>query len=229
MLTSEVYTEARALLNDSGATRYTDAQLLPFVKRAYDELQNVLVLMGAAPVIEHTQSIAVAVGIDYLTGGTLPNALLEPIYLEEKANAVSEIYTPMRPVMFRSAPIKKPQTLGEWSWYENTIYFPIGGASTARDVTVFYLKSLTSIVDGTTPLEILNGKSFLSAKTAAMIVAFVDNDLDRAVGLNELAQTSLEVLIGTETRRQQSTPVKRLPFGFSRRMGRTSLRDPYRS
>jgi len=215
----DVYTEARALLNDTAASRYSDAQLLPLVKRAYDELQNLLVLFGAAPVIADG-IVAVVIGQSQIVIGIggLATDTMEPFYLEERTTGSSEFFTPMRPVQIHAVPSTTSPILEQWTWQGNKIQLRSNGATTNRDIHVWYFKALTTIASGATAVELLNAKSYLAAKSAAFVAAFIDGDIGRAEILNDLAQTSQEVLLGTEVKRQQATPVKRMPFGFRRRL-----------
>ncbi len=224
---SDVYTQARTYLNDAGGSLFSDAVLLPFIKAAFEELQTINNLLGAASIIDMAQ-LTIGVGVARLayTGTTpvLPAALREPIFMEERASGSSLAFTPMVPRRWEPDQPVAGDSLQYWAWRENEIKFVPPGANNIRQVQLWFVQALTAPASGATPIEISNAQNFLAAKTAALCAALSNENYDRGMVLDDLAKNAMEILVGTETKRQQATPVRRRSYRRGRRGYDRSLR-----
>ena len=160
---SVVLAGARQLLNDVAAATWTDTVLIPKLQDAHRELQKVLKQV-AAPVMK-----AIGNDISVLANATtltLPNDIVEPIRLWEKAPADAQsLYIPMTntdplPIVAQAA------TLVYWAWRDEVVSFI--GASANRFVRMEYWKSLAVPVLNTDLLGITDAEIYLSPRLAAL-------------------------------------------------------------
>jgi hypothetical protein len=213
--TGIVAAEAQALLNDAAATRFTNAKLFPYTKKAYRELQRKLMLAGSPNVKEITAVIDVAANATDLGAGQ-PADLLIPISMEERPDGSSGLFTPM--VEREWEPNEnRTNTLRYWTWREELIVFL--GATAAVEVKLLYRKGLPALANDTTSnILISDAVTFLAARCAALAAMYIGGDTARAVALQEDANVALEEMIDLIMQKNQSLPARRRPF----RVGRIS-------
>ena len=207
--------EAQALLNDPSGSVYTNTKCMPFLRRAYEELQNNLQLNDVPIVLDRSAAINVTAGVLTVPATTLANMIL-PIWLEERTPGDSEIdWSPMTPMIWEP---NRAQVdfLGVWVWREETIY--LLGSTAAREVRVTYLKSLPTLVDQESIVYVSNANNFLASKTAASMARMIKKDFKLAEILDLEAGRALSLLISLSSKGRQLLPVRRLPFGTTRRL-----------
>lgn len=210
-LISEAYTQARALLNDTGAVVFTDAILLPFVKKAYSELQRELRVNGVQVNQEISGAIAVNAGVVTLA---TPADFLYPVRLEERAagQTLETDWRNMRELPEETDGVQATTTLGIWAFRENNVVFRPGGATQNREVRMHYTKSLIVIVDGTTTISIIDALDFLASRMAAIAAASVAYNVDIAQALQVDAEKMKDDILSEAVLKQQSMGVRRKPF-----------------
>ncbi len=207
----EAIDSARVYLNDVNAQMWTDAKLFPRLKEAYRDLLIELWLQGI-PVIREKTSVPITVNIGATTL-TLPADLLEPIKLKERPFGSSETFVPMEEKDFEPDFIAS-DTLRYWAWREEGI--DLVGATTKREVLLFYWKTLTiPTVVGST-LGFIYAEIYLGPKTAAYAAGSVGNPT-LAQEANALAESKLNKIIRANIKGQQSLPTRRIPYRRSRR------------
>lgn len=206
----EILDEARNVyLNDSGSELFTNSVLIPFAKRAYDELQNKLALNGHQ--IGEEVSATIDVPANTLIMPSLPSDLIEPIKLYERADGSVLENDWVLMTKERILEIGDPQnTLAVWDWRENEIKFR--GCTTAREVKLIYAKFQASIVDPNTSLPVINCKPFLSARVAALAAGHIGGNAERAAYIQLDVVAALNDMLGISIKADQSTPVRRQPF-----------------
>ncbi len=215
VLVSDVIAESAALLNDPSQTLYTNTKILPFVKKAYQELENHCIANGIPVVNEVSAVLDVAAAAT--TIATQPTDMVEPIWLGERPDGSSTgtTYTPM---IERAWDPNEEQTdtLRYWVWREESI--KLLGATAAREVLLRYHKNFGagSITTAST-IAVSNGKTFLAARSAALASVFLGENESRAAALQNDADVALETLIATSIRRSQNLPARRRPFKVSLR------------
>lgn len=206
----EILDEARNVyLNDSGAELFTNAVLVPFAKRAYDELQNKLALNGHQ--VGEEVSAAIDVPANTTVMPSLPSDLIEPIKLYERPDgSASEDDWVLMEKQLNLQPEGAIEVLGVWDWRENEV--KLRGATVAREVRLIYTKFQAAIVDQSTSLPVINCKPFLSARVAALAAGHIGGNAERAAYIQLDAKAALDDLLGISVKGDQGTPVRRQPF-----------------
>ena len=218
VLVSVIITEAQVLLNDSSGALYPTATLLPFVKKAWRELQNRFIKLGRLPSsrVRATPITITALVTEY-PAGSIPTDFLEPLDLEERAVGSSDLYTPM--VQRDWEPnLEQSPSLQFWTWRDDVIKFL--GATADRSVRLYYAKFFTVIADATTALPIPYAQTFLAARTAALASFYIGANSSRSNELNSDAGEALEEIVGIQVSHMQGMTFKRKPYGYRRAMRR---------
>jgi len=205
--------EAKALLNDVAGTNYTDAVLLPFIQKAYRELQVKMLKAGLQQANEVSASITVPAGITVLSDGALlPIDLLIPVSIHERGST-SERWSLMTEETWEPSR-EQATSLGVWAFREEEIKFV--GATTDRLIYIKYKKYLPGLDAAGVALKILDSTTFLAARTAAIAALVVGHNPTRAAALNDDAVVAWEDLKGTRVKARQSNPVRRRVNPFRR-------------
>jgi hypothetical protein len=205
-LASDVITEATSVfLNDPSKKRFTDAIMLPYVKRAHKELQLLYHNNGISLLKE--VSTAIAVAADATTVST-PSDLIEPVKLEERAPGETT-YIPMDQTNWEPDQ-EKTSHLRYWTWREEVIVFL--GATADREVRIYYLKSLSPITTTSSALGVKDGLLFMSARVAELAAKFDGLNIDLANMIGLEGGASLKQLINRGTRTNQGYGTRRKSF-----------------
>lgn len=207
-LASDVIADAQALLNDTSAQIYTSAALLPFVKRANRELEQVLIINGSP--VQRVESANISV-FATITTLSLPTDFLLPIELNERplASTSNDDWVPMTEMPW-IPDIVAGETLDYWAFRNNAIY--LLGATVDRTVRLRYERQLAVITSTASPEDSVLFQNFLGAKTAELAARFIGmneafaqslHDNESKPAKNDLEQ--LLVLQGSPVRRQRFT------------------------
>jgi hypothetical protein len=210
LLTSTVLTEIKGLLNDPTGSIYPDIALIPILNKAYRELQTKLAALGVSVTKEVSDTVQVLVGVDFLGDGAgLPDGFLQPIEIGERLLGSDDRFSKVDEREWEPN-IKKGNELLYWTFREETLYFP--GANTPRELLMRYFKSLPAITDGTTPIYITDGQTWLAQRTGALAALLIGHNPSRA----EAMITDLygyngpwEDLKALRIKRMQNIPVRR--------------------
>lgn len=214
MTAQDVLDSSAALLNDQAKQIFTDAVMLPYLKIAYDELQEELEL-NAIPVT-NVKSAAIVVTAGVLGIGdtgqpALPTDLISPISLYERSSGTNDSYTEMTHVEFLPNITTLIDVLGYWAWMGQFIKFI--GANTDRDVKIEYTGMvLTPIASVSTVISLYNAKTFLEYRTAALGAQFIGENKERSDDLNVFARLGMDRLLGINVKGEQSIVTRRRPF-----------------
>ena len=211
--------EARILLNDVAAANFTDAVLLPFLRKAYRELQQNLVDNGISNNREQSATTTIPAGTTawtFSSSPALPSTLLYPIQMKEKISGADDS-TLVDMIQENWVPdIAQTSKLVYWAWIDSQIRFV--GATADVPVQLRYFESLGAITDATTNITILDSETFLASRTAALAAMYAGGNPTRATALQQDAITALDLLLGTAVKERQSMPVRRRRFqAFGRR------------
>lgn len=203
VLAKEVMDEAAAVyLNDSARSRWTYPILLPYLRSAIRELQGELESNDLPPIQEIGAIIPVNIATTELT---LPTDFVFPISLAERAVG-EERFTDMTEISWE--PDADPEEkLKYWVFREGKIQFL--GATSAREIRLKYLRSLTAIATENSVIEVPQAFGFLAARTAGLASNFGGSATSRATSANDRAGYFLRIVISTITKRLQDRPVRR--------------------
>jgi hypothetical protein len=221
-LASEILLRSAALLNDPGQQIFTNAVLLPYLKIAWDELQDDMMNNGIPTIKEATAALEIAAGVSVISSSSVPVALpenlVEPIELHEKAPGEDDSYYRLMTPKSFSPDIEPGSTLRYWAWNDEEIQFP--PASTSRIVRIRYQKSLPTITGESTNIAVRGAVPFLATKTAAYAAEFIGQNLTRSSSLRADAEKNLAKFRNIRVRGLQGIKTTRIPYGASRRKRR---------
>ena len=213
ILASEIMDGSRALLNDTGATLYTNTALLPYLKMANKKLEKSLLMFQVGIVRIKSTSINVAA---LAVTVTLPSDFLLPISLSERSSGgTNDQWTPMEERDFE--PNRVPvNSINYWAFRNNAINIP--PCLVAREVLLEYERRLALITTSSSPEEdntLL--VAYLETKTAELAA--------RYIGMNETVANTIrdnEFLVAEDellrvlTLASQGVRYRRLRFSSTR-------------
>lgn len=189
-LASDVMDEAASLLNDTAKTLFTYAAQLPYLRRANEALENLLIACGIS--VQRQVSLVMtvapsAVNIDLTANGSYPTDILLPIRCWERdGGSNSQTFSLMTERDWE--PELNPTTSATyWTFRNNKIYIP--GVTSSRDIKVDYWRQLTSITGQNSNEEVAGAKTFLAAKTAEMCARYIGQN-------KEVADDLLNIEVG---------------------------------
>jgi hypothetical protein len=217
---------ARALMNDTAGTVFTDTLLMPLLNSAYRGLQRELAENGVSVLIEQQD---IDLELDTTTGTTnteisdasspqLPSDCLMPHMLWERATPnTADVFVPMEKFMSGGSMLNLQASmyLRLWEWREDKIN--LIGATQAITVRVRYEKVLPELTLGTDPIQIRSSTDPLAFATAAL-AARSRGARALAQDLLGTAQMATENLIERYVRPEQTKGRRRRPYGLHRRV-----------
>lgn len=211
MTSGDVMNEARKVyLNDAGASLYTDAILIPFVSAAYDWLMQKLELANTTHLEEISTAITVTAGSTILT---LPSDFVKAVRLKERSvGATDADWIDMTKKDWEPTEVKSPE-LQFWTDREDGIKFL--GATTDRQVLLYYYKTLTPITTNAIVIPVVNALRSLALKTASLAAMSIGQNMTLADKYSSMAEEAKDDLIINNIKNQQNLPVRR------RRISRT--------
>jgi len=202
-----IHNDARTLLNDTFSDIFTDAILLPFTKKAYQELQDELTLNGIETTIETDFTANIASGTN--TKITNPSDFIAPLEVWEKPQGNPDTDYVLMSEKSWEPDIIVTDTLRFWQWNDDEVRFP--GANTNRTVKVKYIKFLTAIVDTTTNIPVINCQLYLAARVAAIAAFAVGGNPDRSEVYQSDANARIGKVIQIAVKRNQQLGTRRQP------------------
>lgn len=214
-----------ALLNDPEKAIFTYAAQLPYLAMALQELQehfeqnNLPVTNDTSTVIAVDAGVTVLGFADYAPAPNLPDDLIDirKLWYSQRDQ---EQWLPMTkreylPHYLANTPIG---ALTIYTWNNQEVKF---FASTLdNDIKIDYVKPVfPALVDENTILALINGKTFLEYRTAALAARFVGENTTRADELDGFAVFGSDRATSIANKGKQSIPVRRRPFraNFRRR------------
>jgi hypothetical protein len=184
----DILNTARMFLNDLGSSNpqlWTDTVLMPMLQRAHQELQ-VILKKRAAPIMKtHTLQV-INVGVQQIAP---ISDMQSPIMLVEAATGQpGTLMTESDPL-----PLMAQQTsLNFWQWDGATIKFT--GATSNRDVEIYYWRTLPLPQTGTDTIQIIGGEMWLAPRTAAIAAASL-GEAEAATMAGQQAERFLEEVV----------------------------------
>lgn len=169
LLASDVMDQSSAILNDTALTLYSYATQLPYLKKANEDLEQLLLTYGIQHQFKKSTVIDVAAEAKTLI---LPSDFLLPITLYERADGSTseDDWVEMNEGDWEDN-IQPQSVLGQWSFRRNAINFY--GSTVVREVKLYYGSQLGIIQSSSSPEDSYLFKSFLSAKTAEYCARYI--------------------------------------------------------
>lgn len=219
---ANVMDKAASLMNDTAKTVYTYAAQMPYLNMALAELEEHFQLNNIPVTSQTSAPITVSAGVksinafDGVGAGPAPNYpqdLVEIQGIYERLAGTTDPFIPLTKRDFLPHPIDDlpTESLMYWIWEDQKIKFI--GATTDRDVKLDYIKTLfPEVTNQAAVLGVINAKSFLQYRTAALCTQFIGENATRAGELNNFAVLALDRVTGIGTKARQSTNTRRKPF-----------------
>lgn len=218
LLASTVMDKSASLMNDTAKTVYTYTAQLPYLNMATDELEESFELNNV-PVTNQTSTVIevdageVIIRPVGLTAPNYPSDLVEIQQLWERLQGSNDPFIPMTRYEFLPHVFDDILTnsLNYWIWQDQRIKFI--GANTDREVKLDYIKRLIpSELTESSSIGIINARSFLYYRTAALCSQFIGENKTRADELNMFAVMALDRTLGISTKGRQAIVTRRRPF-----------------
>lgn len=215
----EVMDRSAALLNDPAKTDFTYIAQLPYLNMAIDELSESLEESNSMPTNRVTsQYITILVGANRITPiedptpPHYPSDLIEIQEIGERLKGSDD--TPI--LMTRVELLKEspPQAaLMFWCWRDRNIQFNTYGATTPREIRLDYIaQPIQPAISENSSIGIINARSYLGYKTAALCAMFIGENEARAEVLETQANKALERLTGINNKGKQQIMTRHRPF-----------------
>lgn len=210
-----VLDRAAFYLNDVNRDYFSNTVLMePFIA-AYDDLKEQLFEVNMAAVMKKSEALEITaetvLDVGGPTGPALPRDFVAPIELWEKSQDTSNDYVEMKRLRVLPNTDVKTVSLVYWAYHNQYIHFL--GATSNRTVKMYYISDTLEIPDDVAArINLFNAKSYLAYRTAALAADYLGENAERADKLNNEADKAMEVLLNTDTKNQQSMPVRRRPF-----------------
>jgi len=211
----QVMDSAAALLNSSALGGvFSYASQMPYLNIAMEELQEYAELNNIPVTDKSEYDIPVAIGLSELNFTDipkLPRDLIEIQVVYDRLAESDDQYLPLTRCTFLPSPATPIAQLVYWTWQDQKILFI--PATTEREVRLDYIRSIfTPVVDKSDTIAMINCKSYLEFRTAALISEFIGENPTRAGSLNGMAGAALERSMNIGVKGQQAIAVRRRPF-----------------
>lgn len=210
-LASDVMNSARIFLNDTGAVLYTNTVLVPYVAKANEILETLLVSYGISVQRVKTSAITVTASPTTESNLTLPSDFLLPIDIYERpVNGTLPDYTQVIEKDWEPN-IVPVNVLNYYAFRNNKIYFP--PCTVDREVQLRYERQLAVISGENSPEDFVLSKNYLSAKTAELAARYIGMNGTHAddIQVREVA-TAEYMLMQIYVQNGQALPKRRKRF-----------------
>lgn len=205
---TDVANEARsAHLNDSAGTLFTNAVLLPIIRKCYEDAQRRCTREGIPVTAEVTSPpIAVPANQDFIT---LPADLLVPVWIGRRPSGSTSTFTPMHEELWE--PEDQPQSiLTKWVWRDETVF--VLPSTTAEEAKIRYRRTFPVLAAIGDTILISDLQNYLAAKVAATVAANIGENPERASIIADHAESLWDDFLTIATKKRQNTPVRRRPM-----------------
>jgi len=220
---AQVMDKVASLMNDTAKTTYTYIAQLPYLNMAFDELQESFELNNI-PVTNQTTPIVILVPIGTIAIGPVdgvgmtvapnyPIDLVEIQGLYERLAGSNEPFVPMSQREFLPHAIDDIPTEALQYWIFQDQQIKLIGALTPREVKIDYIKAIfQDDLISCSIIGVINARSFLYYRTAALCAQFIGENENRASDLNSFAELALDRVTGIGVKGKQSIVTRRRPF-----------------
>lgn len=210
-----------ALLNDRPRNLYTYEEQIPYLQIACDELQEHF-QVNNIPVTNATSAeILVAAGVteigfpDFTPTPNLPENLIEIRQLWYSPTGLAQ-WIPMTRRDYLPHYISGVEIadLTYYTWNDQKLEFL--PATSDNDIKLDYIETIfPPIVDENTQLAVINSKTFLEYRTAALCARFIGENPSRSDELDTFAVLGSDRTTSIGTKGRQAQPIRRRPFRAS--------------
>lgn len=211
---SDVYTMARALLNDQSAQIFTDDVLQPYLNIAGRDLSSLLARANVPVTNSDSAVITLVAEDDELAPGDVdfPEDLIEiqAIYQRQNSNEGWSLIT-------------RVEFITPWEIEQLTSYIPVWAymeqeirfipANVELQIKIDYIKNkIPEITAPEDEIDVIDALNYLGYRTSALASMYVGENETRALSLNVQATEEWNQLEGISTKGRQSISTRRRPF-----------------
>lgn len=214
MLAGEVMDRAAVLLNDRAKSIYTYTAQIPHLNTAIDEMLEAMEQNNVPATNKTSTAIVVTAGVIEVGFNTIPQLPLDLIEIQElweRLNGTTDDFMQMSRREFLPPFQQQTAYLQYWAWQEQKLKF-IGSTSDIQLRLDYIRRVQVPIVDENTQIDLINAKSYLYYRTAALCADFIGENESRASSLNTNAGYALDRFLSIPTKGRQSIPKRRKPF-----------------
>ena len=212
--------KSASLMNDTLKTIYTYTAQMPYLNMALSELEEHFQLNNISVTNESSVPIIIPIGtteisaFDGVGAGvtpTYPQDLVEIQGIYERLSGSTTPYTPLTKREFLPHPTEPVSSIQYWAWESQKIKFP--AALSIREIKIDYIKTIfPEVTNHAAVIGVINAKTFLFYRTAALCTQFIGENKSRADELNSFALMALDRVTGIGTKAKQSITTRRRPF-----------------
>lgn len=214
---AQVMDKSAVLMNDAAKTTYTYAAQLPYLQMALQELQehfelNNLPVTQVMSVVIPVDAGDISIGYNGAGLKTLPNDMVEPVKLWERTRNINP-FVPMNKISFLPHNQEGVLTsqLGNYIWESQTIKFLPSLQN--NDIKIDYIREIfQNLVDENSLINIVNARTFLEYRTAALVAEFIERNKPSADALNTYAVFGIDRTTGISVKGKQNIMTRRRPF-----------------
>lgn len=225
VVVSDVLDLVASLMNDTAKQQFTYTAMLPYFNIALQDLQLALELNEIGVTELTAAATTVTTGVTKIvasstTSPTYPADLVEIQQLWERLAGSSDPYVPMFKRDYLPHYLDNIPTtdLVYWAWLNQEIQFI--GATTPRDVKIDYIKQYfaNTVSSTTAAVDVINSRTFLMYRTAALCAQYIGENPSRAEQLNNDAwgqdhtSGALGQLLSLSIKGKQDVQTRRKPF-----------------
>ena len=223
LLAGTVMDKSASLMNDTAKVVYTYVALIPYLNIALQELQEEFQL-NSIPSTELTSAvIQVNAGFSEIVYNgvgvpSLPTDMVEPAQLWERTRNID----PFIPMSKRDylPHVLEGITVSQFMYYvwQNQKILLLA-SNQNNDVKIDYIKELfTPVVNENSLINIINAKTFLEYRTAALCAEFIERNKVSSDSLNMYASLAIDRATGIGVKGKQNIMTRRRPFrsGYKR-------------
>lgn len=213
---AQVMDRAAVYLNDSAKTNYTYTVLIPYLNSALQILQEYFELHSIGSTQKSSALLNVPLGTTIISfSGTtplLPSDLIEPAQVWEKREG-SNGYVPVtkRDYLPHNLEGVDVSYLGVYTWNGQSLEFLPSNQDI--DIKIDYIREMfVPITASADIITLINAKSYLEFKTAALAARFAGANPSRANELDMEAELARDVVAGISIKGKQNIATRRKPF-----------------
>jgi hypothetical protein len=214
---ANVMDRAAVYMNDAAKSIYTYTVQIPHLNSALQNLQEYFELHGIGTTQKTSALINVPSGTTTIGFGTgLPSDLIEPQAVWEKREG-TDGYTLVDKRNYLPHNLEGIDTsyFGVYTWNGQQLEFMPSNIDI--DIKIDYIKELLSQVTSSADvITLVNARSFLEYKTAALLAEFVAENPTRAANLEMKAELARDVAAGINIKGKQSIVTRRRPMRRTR-------------
>lgn len=201
---------ARALLNDTGASIWTNTVLLPLLQEAHRELRAKVILNGIPVINEVTGVLNVPAGTtDLSTVSGYPTDMIVPIWLKEREGSTQNAdFIDMTQVDFIPN-MNQDIWLYWWCWRHEKIL--LLGSIVDEQVQLRYRRQIPTPAVAGDELGWLQAENYVSYRTASLACMSI-GEVEKADLLQKQSDANMDIVIRLNVKQIQGLPAKRRAY-----------------